>query len=105
MQLKQFSLPLKSVSAAEAEMNALLRTHSRVRANAEDRQNHGETESWETKTEPLLSGLLKAARHIEAGICMRREANMTQAGARTFLSAIVCEPANGRTRVSNAARI
>jgi len=31
---------------------------------------------------------------------MRRAANMTRAGARTFMSASVCEPANGRTRMS-----
>ena len=100
MQLKQFSLPLKSVSAAEAEMNALLRTHLQGPC-----QRRRPTESWRDRIMGNQDGTI-AGRTIKRGTAYRsRNLYETRAGARTFLSAIVCEPANGRTRVSNAARI
>jgi hypothetical protein len=53
MQLKLFTLPVKNLDAAEAEMNAFLRSHRVLTVKKElvaDGENNGElTESWQDR--------------------------------------------------------
>ena len=52
MQLKLFILPVKSLAAAEAEMNAFLRSH-RVLAVKKELVADGESSFWRRKPEKL----------------------------------------------------
>ena len=58
MQLKLFILPVKSVDAAEAEMNAFLRSH-RVLAVKKEFVSDGENTFWRRKHLPYADCRLR----------------------------------------------